>query len=90
MEKTIRRPKDTKVYFSLHFDRPFEDLYAFKDQKLLGKVNEFKGENGGVYPLFRTKEGEQIMMKVGISYVSMEQAELNLQTELNHWDFEDW
>lgn len=88
MEKTIRRPKDTKVFFSLHFDRPFEDLYAFKDQKLLGKVNEFKGENGGVYPLFRTKEGEQIMMKVGISYVSMEQAELNLQTELNHWDFE--
>ena len=28
------------------------------------------------------------MMKVGISYVSMEQAELNLQTELNHWDFD--
>ena len=40
-----------------------------------------------VYPLFKTK-GDQIMMKVGISYVSMEQAELNLQTELNHWDFD--
>ena len=88
MEKTIRRPKDTKVFFSLHFDRPFEDLYAFQDQKLLGKVKEFEGKNGGVYPLFKTKEGDQIMMKVGISYVSMEQAELNLQTELNHWDFD--
>ena len=88
MEKTVRRPKDTKVFFSLHFDRPFEDLYAFQDQKLLGKVKEFEGKNGGVYPLFKTKEGDQIMMKVGISYVSMEQAELNLQTELNHWDFD--
>ena len=58
------------------------------NNKLLGKVNDFKGENGGVYPLFRTKKGEQIMMKVGISYVSMEQAELNLTTELKHWDFD--
>ena len=88
MEKTVRRPKDTKVFFSLHFDRPFEDLYAFQDQKLLGKVKEFEGKNGGVYPLFKTKEGDQIMMKVGISYVSMQQAELNLQNELKHWDFD--
>jgi predicted alpha-1,2-mannosidase len=88
MEKTVRRPKDTKVFFSLHFDRPFEDLYAFQNGKLLGKTKEFKGENGGVYPVFKTKEGEQIMMKVAISYVSMEQAELNLQTELDHWDFD--
>ena len=88
MEKTIRRPKSTKVFFSIHFDRPFDDLYAFQDKKLLGKVKKFNGENGGVYPVFKTKEGEQIMMKVGISYVSIEQAELNLKTELNHWDFE--
>ena len=51
-------------------------------------MKKFNGENGGVYPVFKTKEGEQIMMKVGISYVSIEQAELNLKTELNHWDFE--
>jgi len=88
MEKTIRRPKDTKVFFSIHFDKPFEDLHAFQNQKLLGKVKEFEGENGGVYSVFKTKEGEQIQMKVGISYVSAEQAELNLQTELNHWDFD--
>ena len=89
MEKTVRRPKDTKVFFSLHFDRIFEDLYAFQDQKLLGKVKEFEGKNGGVYPLFKTKEGDQIMMKVGISYVSMQQAELSIsQNELKHWDFD--
>ena len=27
-------------------------------------------------------------MKVAISYVSEEQARLNLDTELNHWDFD--
>ena len=88
MEKTMRRPKDTKVFFSIHFNTAFESLQAFQDQKLLGKVNEFKGENGGVYTLFKTEKGDQIKMKVAISYVSMEQAELNLQTELNHWDFD--
>lgn len=88
MAKTIRRPKPTTVFFAIHFDKPFESLQAFHNGKLLGKVSQFQGAGGGVYPIFNTREGEQLMMKVGISYVSMEQAELNLKTELDHWDFE--
>jgi predicted alpha-1,2-mannosidase len=88
MEKTSRRPKDTKVFFAIHFNKPFEMLNAWKDGELTGKTNKFEGTNGGVYPVFKSKEGEQLLMKVGISYVSMDQAELNLTTELGHWDFD--
>ncbi len=88
MEGTVRRPKPTKVFFSIHFDKPFEALHAFQEGELMGEVRKFEGENGGVYPVFKTEEGEQLLMKVGISYVSMDQAELNLQTELSHWDFD--
>lgn len=88
MEKTRRRPKPTKVFFTIHFNKPFDALHAFKDGKLMGTVKKFEGTNGGVYPVFKTHEGEQLLMKVAISYVSMNQAELNLNTELSHWDFD--
>lgn len=89
MEKTRRRPKPTKVFFSIHFNKPFDALHAYRDGKLLGKVKKFKGKNGGVYPIFKTTDGEQILMKVAISYVSSSQAELNLNTELSNWEFDD-
>lgn len=88
MEKTRRRPKPTKVFFTIHFNKPFDALHAFKDGKLMGTVKKFEATNGGVYPVFKTHEGEQLLMKVAISYVSMNQAELNLNTELSHWDFD--
>jgi predicted alpha-1,2-mannosidase len=87
MEKTRRRPKATKVFFTIHFNKPFDALHAFKDGELKGLVKKFEGSNGGVYPIFKTQEGEQLLMKVAISYVSIKQAELNLNTELPHWDF---
>ncbi|WP_020528094.1 GH92 family glycosyl hydrolase [Flexithrix dorotheae] len=88
MEKTGRRPKDTYVYFVIQLEKPFQTLNAWKDKKLIGEVNEFDGENGGVYFGFETEENEQVQMKVGISYVSAAQARLNIETELPHWDFE--
>ena len=37
---------------------------------------------------YETEQGEQILVKVGISSVSMEGAEENLRTELPGWDFD--
>ncbi|MDP3433743.1 MAG: glycoside hydrolase family 92 protein, partial [Bacteroidota bacterium] len=42
----------------------------------------------GVYLKFDTQKEKTILMKVGISYVSEEQAKLNIQEELPHWDFD--
>ncbi|MFY0653191.1 MAG: GH92 family glycosyl hydrolase [Cyclobacteriaceae bacterium] len=88
MEATRRRPKATPVYFSIEFDKPFKELNAWQDGKLLGKVKKYEGANGGVYVNFETEENEVRQMKVGISYVSAEQAGLNMDTELPHWDFD--
>lgn len=88
MAATRRRPRATPVYFSIEFDKPFKGLNAWQDSKLLGKVKKFEGENGGVYVNFETSKDEVILMKVGISYVSADQARLNMDTELSHWDFD--
>lgn len=87
MASTRRRPKDTYVYYVIQFDKAFDSFGAWKDGELL-EVDEIEGAKTGAYVSFATKSGEQRLMKVAISYVSIEQARLNLETELDHWDFD--
>lgn len=87
MAPTIRRPKATYIYYVAKFDKAFENIGTWKDGKLL-QAEEIEGPGTGVYVSFKTKKQEQRLMKIGISYVSIDQARLNLKTELNHWDFE--
>ena len=65
--------REHSTYFCMEFSKPV----TFTD----------KGEQGG-YASFTTSEGEALLVKVGISYVSEANAKLNLQTELDHWDFD--
>ena len=88
MAPTRRRPKSTSVYYVIQFDTPFNSMQAWKDGELLGKTKKFEDSNGGVYVDFEGTDAQTIQMKVGISYVSIEQARLNISTELSHWDFD--
>ncbi|MDP4679875.1 MAG: glycoside hydrolase family 92 protein, partial [Cyclobacteriaceae bacterium] len=88
MAATVRRPQPTSVFFSIEFDKPFKELNAWQDGKILGKVKNFEGKNGGAYVNFDTDKDEVVQMKVAISYVSSDQARLNMDTELPHWNFD--
>ncbi len=88
MAPTIRRPKTVTVFFVAQFDKPFKSLKAWQFGKLLGESDLIEGEKIGGYVDFSTTSGEIRKMKVAISYVSEAQARLNLENELNHWDFE--
>jgi predicted alpha-1,2-mannosidase len=87
MEKTMRRPKDTYVYFHIELKDGFKNMQSWKDGILNGEVDSFDGENGGIY-LSLKKSDKPVLMKVGISYVSADQAKINIEKELNHWDFD--
>lgn len=88
MDKTSRRPKVISVYFTIQFDTPFEEMLAWKDGKPSGQTTHFEDSNGGVYLKFDTSKAKTVLMKVGISYVSEDQARLNIQAELPHWNFD--
>lgn len=88
MEPTRRRPKATYVYYVIQFDTPFNSMQAWKDGELLGKTKKFEDSNGGIYVDFEGENAQTIQMKVAISYVSIDQARLNMQSELPHWDFD--
>ncbi len=49
---------------------------------------QMAGDSIGAWMTFDTKEGEEIMVKVGVSYVSIDNARLNLDTEMAGFDFE--
>ena len=88
MAPTIRRPKTVTVFFVAQFDKPFKSLKTWQFGKLLGESELIEGEKIGGYVDFSTTSGEIRKMKVAISYVSEAQARLNLENELNHWDFD--
>ncbi|WP_374048093.1 GH92 family glycosyl hydrolase [uncultured Parabacteroides sp.] len=97
MEQTIRRPKDTPVYFYMEFSKPFDDVLMWKDSSLIRKnpnstnthfVERVSGRNAGLAVRYQTSKGETVQLKVGISYVSVEQAKKNLRGEVSHWDFD--
>lgn len=85
-----------KVYFVAEFSKPFRYYGTFdndlKTPESGGSLWPYKngetGKNIGAFVTFRTKENEQILVKVGISYTSIEGARKNLQAEIPDWDFD--
>ncbi len=64
----------------------YQQLVAKAD--VLDNVKEKKGKHLGFFTEFDTYENEEVLMKTGISFVSMEGAKHNLAKEINNWDFE--
>jgi predicted alpha-1,2-mannosidase len=51
-------------------------------------IKEKRAKHIGFYTEFATKADEQVVMKAGISFVSMEGAKKNLEAEITGWDFD--
>lgn len=71
-----------KNYFVAVFDKPFVAYGTWENRKntVQPATANAEGEGVGVYVQF--KAGEKVQVKVASSYISVEQAELNLQREL--------
>lgn len=50
---------------------------------------ERKGKHLGFYANFTTKKDEAILLKTGISFVSLEGAKQNLLADIRNWDFNE-
>jgi predicted alpha-1,2-mannosidase len=85
---TRRRPKRTRIYFVTVFDAPMMEFGGWHHGELLEKVENISGPYSGVFVRYTTSPSQTIQMKVAISYCGIEQARLNLQTELPHWNFD--
>ena len=78
---------DQRTYFYAEFSKPFTAMEVMNMEREIWK-DDFKTMNLYARASFETAKGEQIMLKVGISPVSMEGAYANLKAEMPGWDFE--
>ena len=77
-----------KGYFVVQFDKPFASSGTWEGAEIHAGAARQGGRNVGAYARFQTKEGEVVRVKVGTSFVSLEQARDNLRREIPAWDFE--
>ena len=68
-----------KNYFVLEFDKPFEYVGTFVNGKLEKGVTEQKDNHVGAVIGFATKKGEKVNARVASSFISHEQAAINLK-----------
>jgi predicted alpha-1,2-mannosidase len=61
---------------------------AIANAQILKGINEKEGKHLGFYTEFATKPGEQVLLKAGISFISINGAKNNLQTEIKDWSFD--
>ncbi|MBF4472392.1 GH92 family glycosyl hydrolase [Flavobacterium sp. HJJ] len=74
MSTNFRRPKPVTVFFKIMFKTPIASV-------------EKDGATGNYLVNFG-KSDKVVLMKAGISYTSLENAAINIQEELPHWDFD--
>ena len=81
-------PHNFHNYFVLEFDREFTFTGTWDSQGVYPGQLEIKGEHVGGVIGFQTKKGDKINVKVASSFISHEQAQLNLDREIGSDDFE--
>jgi len=82
-------------------DEKLPDIREFADPVAEGRLIDGSGpalkkymyknlpeEQAGVALAYDAKPGDELLVKIGISYTSIENARKNLETECPHWDFD--
>ena len=72
-------PENFKNYFVVQFDKPFTFVSTVSENNILPNEIEAKGNHTGAVIGFATKKGEIVHARVASSFISPEQAELNLK-----------
>jgi len=81
-------PTRQKLYFVAKFNKESDSFGTYKDSLVQEKSDSVAGEKSGVYFSFHVNKEEKLMLKIGLSFVSIENARENLYIEQPGFDFE--
>ena len=81
--------KDKVTYFVIECSRPFSQAgLELEGKPLPAGQQEAVGKSIRCHLDYRTAAGQQIVLRVGLSPTSVEEARKNLATEIPTWDFD--
>lgn len=78
------------LHFVARFNQPFTSMGGWKDTSIIENSDNITvNENSdiGAFLNFSTEEEQVVLMKTGISYVSVDQARLNMEMEMGEFDW---
>lgn len=78
---------DQRIFFTAEFSKPIKKFVVSNQNERIDST-ELKTKRAYGLAYFDTDEKEEIYVKVALSPVSIENAKLNMNTELPGWDFE--
>ncbi|HFK5584650.1 TPA: GH92 family glycosyl hydrolase [Elizabethkingia anophelis] len=76
-----------KNYFVVQFDKNFDLTSAWKDNALVNDQLEITSNHAGAIVGFKLNAKESVYAKVASSFISFEQAEINLKREIGNQSF---
>ena len=82
-------PTPYKVYFVAEFDKGAVEFGTWKQKELTPNTPFAEGECSGVYFTFDLDKKKDIQYKIGVSYVSVDNARKNLRMENAGWNFDE-
>jgi predicted alpha-1,2-mannosidase len=77
------------IFFAAFFDRPFSGQGSWEGSTIHRGSTSSSGPRSGAYVTFDTSSNQVVQVKVGISYVSVANAESNVATEDAAWNLGD-
>ena len=78
---------ETRAYFYAEFSRSFDTYKTWQNDDSANTARQ-AGDHIGFVTDSPSTSGEQIEVRVGLSYISAEQARRNLEREIPDWNFE--
>lgn len=86
--RSVGWAKDQIIYFIAKFSKPFKSFGIASDDVIRHQWRSATGQNLKGFVRYKTRANETILVKVGLSSVSIKGARKNLTAEIPGWDFE--
>jgi predicted alpha-1,2-mannosidase len=86
--KKYQSGASVKMFFSAEISRQPESFGIFHGSSVEAGKKEATGVGAGLYLTYSTSDRESIIIKAGLSYTSVENARLNLETEAKDLTFD--
>ena len=80
--------RDQRVYFAMIFSQKFSDYQIAEEDEFTEKKESVEGTSIKAAFQFDTQKSTKLLVKVGISAVSVKNALENVHAEIPQWDFE--
>ncbi len=77
-----------KGYFVIQCDKKIASFGTWDNSSISPAATEQYGTRMGAYINFKTKAGEKVKLRIATSFLSVAQAKINLEKEVQGWDFE--